>query len=143
MTTVQTSNAGPEVIASTYWTSALARAGKIYASVNAGAIRILLPDSFADELPREIAAASLAVISVGPWPARGLATAIEIMWEDGTESPYALHLSPESFDLVPAAPDSGGWTVTTWDLHRGTPRKRTQHASLWRRVPFIPCLQAP
>ena len=118
-------------------------AERVYASVNAGAIRILLPPSLAEELPREISKASLAVISVGPWPARGLASAVEIMWEDGTDSPYAIHLSPESFDLLPAEPDSTGWIVTTWDLHLGEPRKRTEHESLWRRVSLLPCLQAP
>ena len=44
------------------------------------------------------------VLSRGPWPAAGLADAVEILFDDDSEEPYALHLPPESFDLLPARP---------------------------------------
>jgi hypothetical protein len=45
MTTIHVENHGPLITATNYWDSELAREGKLWCSVNAGAIRVLLPPS--------------------------------------------------------------------------------------------------
>ncbi|HEV7672603.1 MAG TPA: hypothetical protein VGS22_29135 [Thermoanaerobaculia bacterium] len=138
---IKTTNEGQAIVESSYWTSDLARAGKVYASVNAGAVRVLLPPQLR-ELPEEVASAQYALLSRGPWPAQQLAEAVEILWEDGSQSPYALHLDVASFDLLPANPGLEEWLVATWDQDdAGRPRLRTQHTCFWRRVPTLPWLK--
>ncbi len=113
MSTLQISNHGPLITASDFWGGPIDRAGKIFASVNAGAIRLLIP-ALARDMIAAARQSSHAVLSRGPWPAMGLADAVEIMWEDGSDDPYALHLSPESFDLLPGEPDAGREWIASW-----------------------------
>jgi hypothetical protein len=68
--------------------------------------------------------------------------AIEIMWEDGSESPYALHLTPESFDLLPAEPPPGReWTLAVYVAKDGKPHRAMERICHWRRVDRLPCLK--
>jgi hypothetical protein len=137
-------NHGTEIVTSDYWTTEHARVGKLFASVNAGAVRLLLPPA-RRHMVGEVRGAKYAVLSRGPWPDAGLKDAVEIMWEDGSETPYAIHLSLESFDLLPAEPAPGRagreWLVSTWESVDGQPVKRTEHQLHWRRVRKLPCLQ--
>jgi hypothetical protein len=67
---------------------------------------------------------------------------VEILFDDGTDSPFALHLSPESFDLLPAEPPAGReWVLTVWELQQGTPQRALERPCHWRRVPRIPWLK--
>jgi hypothetical protein len=58
-------NDGPKIVESNFWT--LPDHGKFLVSVNAGAFRILLPDSLSEYLS-EMATAREMVISRGRWP---------------------------------------------------------------------------
>lgn len=135
-------NHGPIVLETNYWDSELARAGKLFASVNAGAIRLLLPPSAYGAL-NDMRTAKECVLSRGPWPAMKLPEAVEILFDDGSDSPFALHLSPESFDLLPAEPEIGReWTLTVWVAKDGKPHKSLERICHWRRVSKLPCLEA-
>ena len=141
MSIIQTTNHGPLIVSSTYWTSEYARAGKVHVSCNAGAIRVLVPPQLR-ELIAAARAAQYAVLSRGQWPAAGRAEAVEIMLEDGTDSPYALHLGVESFDLLPAEPPAGqGWVIAFWDEKKGKAHKAVERRCHWRRVPKLPWLK--
>jgi len=64
------------------------------------------------------------------------------MFEDFSDSPYALHLTPESFDLLPAEPEAGrDWTLAVYVEKDGKPNKSLQPVCHWRRVPFIPFMK--
>ena len=138
---VRISNHGPLITATNYWDSEdLARAGKVFVSVNAGAIRVLLPPQLYGALT-DMRAASECVLSRGPWPAERQAEGIEIMWDDGSGAPYVLHLTPASFDLLPAEPEpSRDWVLTVWTAKDGKPHKALERKCHWRRVDRIPCL---
>lgn len=83
-------------------------------SVNAGAFRILLPPALHSALA-DMRTAKTVVVSRGPWPEQGLAEAIELLFDDGSDSPYALHLSPQQIDRVPPDSESGrDVRVTVW-----------------------------
>lgn len=139
---MQISNHGPLVISTNYWTSDLATGGKVYCSVNAGAIRVLLPRARWADL-NDMRPAQYCVISRGPWPEQHVAEGIEIMWEDGSQSPYCLHLTGDSFDLLPAEPEAGReWICSTWTEKDGRPHKSLERICHWRRVEKIPCLRA-
>lgn len=140
MSIITISNHGPLIAATNYWESAIEAAGKVFVSANAGAIRILIPREHRAVI-EDMRAARHCVLSRGPWPEMGLADAVEIMFDDGSGEPFALHLSPESFDLIPAAPEAGReWVVTAWDLKRRRPHKAVERACHWRRVDRLPCL---
>ncbi len=134
-------NHGPLILSTNYWQSEQAIAGKLFVSVNAGAIRVLLPSSMRGLLT-ELRTAKYAVLSRGPWPEVGAVDGIEILWEDGTDSPYCWHLTPASFDALPAEPPEGrGWVIALWLEKKGKPNKAMERPCHWRRVPQIPYLK--
>lgn len=141
MSAIVTENHGPLILSSTYWGSGYEEGGKVFCSVNAGAIRLLVPRSNRT-LIEEARKASVVILSRGPWPATGRSEGIEVLLEDGSDSPHALHLTPASFDVLPAEPPEGReWVFTLWDLKKGKPHKAVERRCLWRRVPEIPWLK--
>jgi hypothetical protein len=138
---IETVNHGPLIVSSTYWGSEYEAAGKLFCSVNAGAVRVMVPRA-GRAVIEECRSSRHAVLSRGPWPEMGLVDAVEILWEDGSDSPFSLHLSNESFDLLPGEPEPGReWTVSLWDLKKGKPHKALERRCHWRRVPRIPWLR--
>jgi hypothetical protein len=138
---IEIHNHGPLILSTNYWDSELARAGKLYVSVNAGAIRVLLPAALYGVLA-EMRTSKVCVLSRGPWPAEQRKEAVEIMWDDGSDSPFALHLTPESFDLLPAKPEAGReWVCSVWTAKDGEPHKSLERVCHWRQVARIPCLE--
>ena len=112
-------NHGPFILSTNYWDSELPREGKLWCSVNAGAIRVLLPPQMYSALA-DMRMARECVLSRGPWPLGREREGIEIMWDDGSDSPFALHLTPASFDLLPAEPEPGReWTCSVWTAKDG------------------------
>jgi len=139
---IQISNHGPLITSTNYWDSELARQGKLFVSVNAGAIRVLVPVSLFS-MVADMRAAKYCVLSRGPWPAEQRREAIEILFDDGSTAPFALHLTPESFDLLPGEPDAGReWVLSIWTIKDGKPHKSLERICHWRRVAKIPCLEA-
>lgn len=138
---IEVTNHGPLIVASNYWGSEYDRGGKIFASVNAGCIRLLIPSAHRTMI-EECRSSKYAVLSRGPWPEQRLADAVEILFEDGTDSPFALHLSPTSFDMLPAEPEPGReWTITLWTAKKGVPHRGLERVCHWRRVASLPCLE--
>jgi hypothetical protein len=137
---IQVTNHGPLITSTNYWESDLAAAGKVFVSINAGAIRVLLPRQRWGDVT-DMRRARYCVLSRGPWPAERKSEAIEIMWEDDSDSPYALRLTPESFDMLPGEPEPGReWICSVWIEQDGNPHKSLERICLWRRVEKIPCL---
>lgn len=139
---IQLSNHGPIIVSTNYWDSELAQAGKLFVSVNAGAIRVLLPPASYGWLT-DMRTARECVLSRGPWPAENAAEGLEIMWDDGSDSPFALFLTPESFDMLPAEPASGReWICSVWTAKDGKPHRALDRRCHWRKVAKIPWLKA-
>jgi hypothetical protein len=136
---LQIENDGPDIRTTNYWETDPAAAGLVYASCNAGAIRLLLPPAKEPDIPDMTRGVEYVILSRGPWPAQGLPEAVEILFEDRSDSPYALHLSPESFDLLPAEPPEGReWRLGLWTAG---PRKRADLPVRFRRVQSLPWLR--
>lgn len=64
--------------------------------------------------------------------------ALEILFEDGSESPFAVHLLVEQADRVPAASDEGRtFRLAIWTENG----KRGEMPARYRRVPRLPWLE--
>ena len=138
-----TENNGPQILSSTYWDSDQAAAGKLHVSVNAGAVRLLLPRSGWHALA-DMSQAKEIVLSREPWPEQQVADAFELLFEDGTGSPYAVHLVPQAFDVLPAQPRAGEeWICSVWTrpVPAEVPRCNLHRVCHWRRVPQIPWMK--
>lgn len=134
------SNHGPLITASNYWGSEMEQRGLIYCSTNGGAVRVLVPQS-QRHMIEEMRTAKEVILSRGPWPEQRLSDAVELLFDDGTSDPFALHLSPSSFDFLPAEPPDGQeWILTVWDLKKGRPHCAMTRICHWRRVDRLPCL---
>lgn len=135
-------NDGPRIVATNYWDLPAARAGKVLVSINAGAFRVLLPPALEPALA-DMATARECVVSRGPWPGAGLRDALEILFDDGSDSPYALHLAPESFDRLPTAENAGlAWILSAWTQpRRGVPHKALERPCYYRIVDCLPYLK--
>ncbi len=133
-------NHGPLIVSTNYWRTDAAKAGKVYCSCNAGAIRILIPKS-QRHMVDEMRSAKYVILSRGPWKANRLNEAVELLFEDETQTPFSMHLSVESFDLLPAKPEPGReWIVSIWLEKDREPKKALERPCKWRLVKEIPCL---
>lgn len=137
-------NDGPAIRASNYWTSEYAARGAVYVSLNARAIRILVPDLLAEQLVAETRGSKYVILSRGPWPDQRRDDAIELLWEDGSSSPFALHVGVEQVDRLPAKDDEGRTDLqcTLWVRGAdGAPSCAATWPARYRRVREIPALE--
>ena len=146
-------NHGPLILSTDYWGSAMERAGKFYVSVNAGAFRLLVPATQEGLVPDMRAAKGCAVSRGRFHDTFGLdhlvgtfregADAIEILFDDLTTNPIALHFSPESFDRLPTAENAGReWVLSVWTQpRRNKPHKVMDRPCRYRLAAKIPDLR--
>ncbi|MBK1719215.1 hypothetical protein [Thiocystis violacea] len=129
-------NRGQAIARTNYWGSDHARNGYLYLTWNAGAARLLVPDA-AKAILRDMTGAREVLISRGPWPDQGGREALELLWEDDSDSPFAIHLVAEQTDrLIPEEQQGGGFAVAVWT--RGGMKGRWP--GRYRIVEAIPCL---
>lgn len=134
---IEIHNDGPAISGTNYWDTEHAGAGYFYLSWNAGAARLLVPDTRVGEIA-EMRTGEYVILSYGPWTDQGGRPAWELLWEDGSDAPYALHLVEEQTDRRPPEADQGGGLIVTAWTRGGL-------AATWpgkyRRVREIPCLR--
>lgn len=100
------SNDGQELIETNFWDSPIAARGYFFLSVNAGAMRLLVPDAQLNQL-RDIETGQDVIVSIGRWKDVGLDRCIEIMFDDGSEAPFSIHMVPEQVDRGLSKKDEG------------------------------------
>lgn len=91
-----TENNGPLLKASNYWDSQMARRGQCFVSINKGTFRLLLPDSL-KSIEADIRTGKYVAITLGMHRHTGWMM-YEIMFDDGSDSPYSLWINPEQFE---------------------------------------------
>ena len=107
-------NRGQAIAHTNYWDSDHARQGLIFLSWNAGAGRLLVPDAQKAAL-REMKGAREVIVSRGPLVDQGHRDALEILFEDDSDSPYVIHIVAEMTDRpIPDREQGGGFVVTAW-----------------------------
>lgn len=137
---IKTENHGQLITGSSYWGSPMHDLGKLWISVNAGAIRVLVPASMR-RIIEDMRKSRYVICSRGPWTEHGKPDAVELLFEDLSDEPFAIHVGPESCDALPADPSPGQWVVTVWDLKKGRPHKALERVCHWRRSEKIPDLR--
>lgn len=141
MPIITVQNHGPLVTASDYWGSEMEARGLFFLTPNAGCVRLLVPRSLRHAV-EEMRTGRHVVLSRGSWPEQGQADALELLFDDGSDSPFALHLTPASCALLPGEPGPGEqWTFAAYDLKRGRPHRCLERICFWRRVPSLPWLK--
>lgn len=110
---ISIANEGPTVVSTTYWATEHAARGLLYASVNAGAVRVLVPpatERLLDDLPPE-------------------GTRATIRWRDGRctitlydrpSDPYGIEIDERQTDRRPPASDRGRVVPLVWYVQDGT-----------------------
>lgn len=138
--TVVVENHGPIITATNYWSLPPVWGERFYVSINASAFRLLLrPEAVAD-IP-DMAMAKECVVSRGPYPGAGLADALEIFFDGGSDHHYAVHTGIQNVDRLPLDSDAGReWTLSVWIPRGRKPREVLTRPCWYRRVPVLPCL---
>jgi hypothetical protein len=136
---------GPLIVATNYWELPEARLGKLLVSLNAGAFRILLPVQ-AEGYLEDLRSAEGCAVTRGPWPEQGLADAAEVLFDDGTGDPFALHLALASFDRIPPDAEAGREVVVSvWTRPRrsggGRPHRALERPGYYRLATAIPYMR--
>lgn len=103
---VRVENDGPRLLASNYWETEQAAAGYWFASINAGAIRLLMPAAQGLNLP-EMQTGRRVILARGAIPIIDRQDAMELTFDDGSANPYRLFLCLEQFDRLPGVEDDG------------------------------------
>jgi hypothetical protein len=138
MMTLLITNDGADVVSTNFWQTHANAAGKFYLSFNAGTARLLVPTQLSDQAIVEMRTAKSVVISRGPWIS-GRPDALELLFEDGSDSPFSLQLSDGSFDHYPAESDQNKqFTCTVWI---DGPIQTLKFPCFYRAVEKLPCLK--
>lgn len=119
-------NAGPLIASTNYWGTPLEAQGLAYLSVNARAFRLLVPRSMEFALA-DMATAKVITVNRPRNPSR---YALEIMFDDLSQSPFCLHLSEGQFDRLVPHEEAGRTDLefTVWTQ----PRQDVPHEALRR-----------
>lgn len=99
-----TENSGPELVSTNFWDAEIG-AQKYAFSVNAGCMRLLVPNCHKPSLP-DMIGCEYVVASILK-NIRTKAFAIELLFEDHSQTPFSIHMCPEAcLSLFPLAENS-------------------------------------
>lgn len=135
-------NDGPDIVATNYWESSLAKNGYVYISSNAGAIRILVPHQIQHQIA-DMKTAKMLIISRGPHVRLSRDDLFEFMFDDGSNSPFVLNLSPGQMERLPDQSDVGSDFIATIWIHGSDGESKCIFTvpCRYRVVPDLPCLK--
>ena len=135
-------NCGKDIAPGTnYWKTPLAKKGMLYLSHNAGAARLLIPDSWNRGIPSMRKGAKYIVVSMLPIEKQALSPfAVEFLIEDGSKSPWSWNGSMGQFDfhVCPANGVKKG-IGSIWCERDGKPHKIIERPAYFRTVEQLPC----
>lgn len=136
-------NDGPLVVASNFWKTDMAARGFFYVSVNAGAVRLLVPSVQHAIIGDMCPGAKYVVVScLSPDRWQTGQPCAEWMVEDESDFPWSCQLHPEQIDRVPTPEDVGRkWIATVWEEKNGLPYKCVEWPAYAQIVPRIPWLK--
>jgi len=130
-------NDGQHIVSTNYWLSDFALAGVAYLTWNSGAARLLIPPQCEAWLA-EMRTAKFVIVSMGDWPNAGKENALEVLFEDDSQSPFCLHIGPEQTDrIVPETQQGGSFEMVVY-TQAG---EQFRLPGKYRRVEKIPYLK--
>ena len=136
---IQVVNNGQDIDYTDYFDSEIAQKGYLMASINAGCLRVLLPDQMSYVL-NEIKTADHVVVSKGPSEKfAGGGEMWEIMFEDYSETPFGLFIGGNQFAGFVPSLDNSAWDFSVWTRQGCAFRSK---AYMRKARVEIPCLQS-
>ena len=136
-------NNDADIVETNYWETPLANNGDCYLSIYSWTFRLLVPDAFLSEIEKWKTATEV-IVSRGPREKTVRKDAIEILFEDNSDNPYALHIVAEQVDHMPLPADQdrpgqpARWTFAVW-TRQG---KVLEFPGRFRKVREIPWLKS-
>ena len=131
-------NNGPDIVFSNFWDLEPAKKGYFFLSVNAGCARLLIPDGRIAEI-EEMKTGKIVIISRGPWSQAGKKEAVELLFEDYSETPYSMNLGAKQIDrLIPSSDNGRDLLFAAYT--RGS-IKAMERPAKFRTVKKLPCLK--
>ena len=133
-------NDNEKIAETNYWETELSQHGIFYMTLNAGYYRLLVPETDVNFV-KEVLNASRVIISQGNTDQLDPPNdnAFEVVFEDGTDNPYALLMRRDNWDRNPAVEDTG------WNGKMAIYYKTYKEPVLlfdkvfYRRVDTLPC----
>ncbi len=133
---IQIESEGQDIIKTNFWNTEWNKKGAVACSLNAGALRLLIPDRNQGFI-REMQTAKAVIVSKGKCRGR---TAYEFLFDDGTSTPFSLLIGDNQMVLQIADHEHGKpIRVTAWT--RGV-KKQFDMEGRFRVVRSLPCLRA-
>ena len=88
-------NNGQALVSTNYWQTEHANVGLLYVTINAGAIRLLVPEAAEGFLAEMGTAGSVTIERSIRAEAKGC---VDIVFEDGTDSPFSVAIDERQID---------------------------------------------
>lgn len=129
-------NSEADIIYTNFWDTDFSKKGKLFLSFNAGAFRLLVPESREAEI-EEMKTGELVIVSQGFWN-EVCSYAFEILFEDYTDTPYVIHLTTASADMLLQEKQRTDLIFSVWT--KGC-KKVLELPCYFRRVQNIPYLR--
>jgi hypothetical protein len=102
-------NDGQTITNTDYWQHPYAAKGLFFLSTNAGCLRLLVPQPHVHLIPEMTNNVREVVLTRGKM--EGKDDVVEIMFEDGSDAPFSLHLDPGQLDRRWTKQDEGSQCV--------------------------------
>jgi hypothetical protein len=107
-------NRGQAIVSTNYWDSDQAGAGLCFLSWNAGAARLLVPRA-QEHTVVEMRTAKYVTVSRGPWTDEGGRDALELIFNDDSDSPFFLMMDIAQSDRrLPASSHGASIVFSVW-----------------------------
>jgi hypothetical protein len=136
---VEIKNDGPKLVDSNWW-SLPGGEDLYFLSANAGALRLLVPDSWVLSIPEMTDNVQNVVVSKNQFPERGL-FAVEILFDDGSVTPFSIQLSINQTDCLLADLGSSGPVPLLVYVNHGGPLCVLRMSAHIRPAPRLPWLK--
>ncbi len=133
MRLIKIENTGKKIKKTNYWKSEYATEGKLYFSINAGCIRMLVPEKMEHIIP-EIKTGKKIILSRGAWPEQGRDDSFEILFDDYSDNPFVLHVGTEQWDMIPKK--EKGWEFAVWTRERNVLQKKCYYRKV-SKIPYM------
>lgn len=124
-----------EIESSNYWDGEYAQHGYVFGSINAGALRLLVPDSLVNIID-EMKTAKKVVFYSGKYQGK---EAFQLLFDDMTEEPFILIIDKEQVDrILPRSENNREFVFSVWT--RG-PKKVWETMAVMKFVKKLPCFE--
>ncbi len=138
---IEINNNGSKITYTNYPQTEWYKNGIVGASVNAGCIRLLLPDCFLSAVAWDMQTAKEVIITKGIYHGQA---GYEIMFDDHTDTPYVLQLDARQFISTGIADTENGredLTIGIYGMYDGVFQLLHEAPAKFRVGSMLPCLK--